>query len=214
MGLDAILVVNGVKAHPLMHAVQLNTLPVELRHLAAAPSSSPRPYDDLCAAVLACYRQTYRPLPGSREFHISPPSQGAVPAGSEPALDQGLSPPATTSCTSDSDTRASLPVPHHHDKVEDASTSTDLSNTRCVFSTASAHGPSGVPAICTSSPTSTAYDTSDTSGSTTATSPHALESAIGTDIVTPAIRPPIAEASPAMMFNEPAFSSTSTRSAS
>ncbi|KAH7951284.1 hypothetical protein HPB52_007245 [Rhipicephalus sanguineus] len=142
MQLDACLAVNGVTAQPLMQDILLDALPAELRHLSAASSSSPQPYDDLCAAVLARYGETYRPLPG----------------------------------------------------------------------TPSAHGPSDVPAICTSSPTSMAHDTSPTSGSTTATSPHALEPAIDTDIVTFAVRPPIAEASPAMS-NEPAFS-TSTLCAS
>ncbi|KAH7961498.1 hypothetical protein HPB52_009451 [Rhipicephalus sanguineus] len=134
MQLDAILALNGITAQPMMHAVLLQALPVELHHLAAATTSSPQPYDDLCAAVLARYGETYRPLPG----------------------------------------------------------------------TPSAHGPSDLPAICTSSPTSTAHDTSDTSGSTTATSPHALEPAIDTDIMNPAVRPPIAEASSAMS-NEPAL---------
>ncbi|KAH7956476.1 hypothetical protein HPB52_010044 [Rhipicephalus sanguineus] len=47
MRLDTILAVNGIKAQPMMHAVLLNGLPVELCHLAAASSSSPQPYDDL-----------------------------------------------------------------------------------------------------------------------------------------------------------------------
>ncbi|KAH7944407.1 hypothetical protein HPB52_019115 [Rhipicephalus sanguineus] len=45
-------------------------------------------------------------------------------------------------------------VPDHDDKVQDASTSTDLSNTRRVPSKLSAEGTSRVPAILTSSPTS------------------------------------------------------------
>ncbi|KAH7956887.1 hypothetical protein HPB52_013446 [Rhipicephalus sanguineus] len=143
MQLDACLAVNGVTAQPLMHDILLDALPAELRHLPAASSSSPQPYDDLCAAVLARYGETYHPLPGTREFRVSPPSKRAVPPGPQPSHD---------------------------------------------------------------------LDTSDTSGSTTATSPHALEPAIDTDIVTPAVRPPIAEASPAMS-NEPAFS-TSTLCAS
>ncbi|KAH7948421.1 hypothetical protein HPB52_022685 [Rhipicephalus sanguineus] len=53
MRLDAILAVNGLKAQSLMHAVLLNALPVELCQLATRSSSSPRAYDDLCAAVLA-----------------------------------------------------------------------------------------------------------------------------------------------------------------
>ncbi|KAH7939526.1 hypothetical protein HPB52_013519 [Rhipicephalus sanguineus] len=170
----------------MIHAVLLNTLPVELCHLAAESSSSPRPYDDLCAAVLACYGQTYRPLPGSREFQISPPSQGAA-------------------------TSASIPAPDHPpDEVQEVPAAIGHSTESSVFSTASARGPSDVPAICTSSPISMAHDSSATSGSTTATSPHALESTIDRDIVKPAIRSPIAEASPAMMSDEPVFPSTST----
>ncbi|KAH7971836.1 hypothetical protein HPB52_003459 [Rhipicephalus sanguineus] len=215
MRLDAILAVNGIKAQPMMHAVLLNALPVELCHLAAKSSSSPRPYDDLCAAVLACYGQTYRPLPGSRELQISPPSQGAGPIGPEPSLDQDFTSPATTPPTSRPATSASIPAPDHPpDDVQEVPAAIGHSTERSVFSTASAHGPSELPAICTSSPTSMAHDTSATSGSMTATSPHALESAIDRDIVTPAIRPPIAEASPAMMSDEPVFPSTSTLCAS
>ncbi|KAH7968966.1 hypothetical protein HPB52_013223 [Rhipicephalus sanguineus] len=113
MRLDAILAVNGIKAQPMMHAVLLNALPVELCHLAAESSSSPRPYDDLCAAVLACYGQTYRPLPGSRELQISPPSQGAGPIGPEPSLDQDFTSLATTPPTSRPATSASIPTPDH-----------------------------------------------------------------------------------------------------
>ncbi|KAH7962157.1 hypothetical protein HPB52_014659 [Rhipicephalus sanguineus] len=211
MRLDAILAVNGIKAQPMMHAVLLNALPVELCHLAAKSSSSPRPYDDLCAAVLACYGQTYRPLPGSRELQISPPSQGAGPIGPEPSLDQDFTSPATNPPTSRPATSASIPAPDHPpDEVQEVPAAIGHSTERSVFSTASAHGPSD--SICTSSPTSTVHDTSDKSGSTTATSPHALEPGIDTDIVTPAVRPPIAEASP-VMSNKPAFS-TSTLCAS
>ncbi|KAH7943152.1 hypothetical protein HPB52_005879 [Rhipicephalus sanguineus] len=211
--LDAILAVNGVTAQPLMHDILLGTLPAELRHLSAASSSSPQPYDDLCAAVLARYGETYRPLPGTREFRVSPPSTRAVPPGPQPSHDHDLPSPATTSPTSRPATSASIPAPDHPpDEVQEVPAAIGHSNERSVFSTASAHGPSDVPAICTSSPTSTAHDTSDTSGFTMATSPHALKPAIDTDIVTSAVRPPIAEASSAMS-NEPAFS-TSTLCAS
>ncbi|KAH7972763.1 hypothetical protein HPB52_016745 [Rhipicephalus sanguineus] len=186
MRLDAILAVNGIKAQPMMHAVLLNALPVELCHLAAKSSSSPRPYDDLCAA-------------------------GAGPIGPEPSLDQDFTSPATIPPTSRPATSASIPAPDHPpDEVQEVPAAIGHSTERSVFSTASAHGPSD--SICTSSPTSTVHDTSDTSGSTTATSPHALEPGIDTDIVTPAVRPPIAEASP-VMSNKPAFS-TSTLCAS
>ncbi|KAH7952565.1 hypothetical protein HPB52_024019 [Rhipicephalus sanguineus] len=215
MRLDAILAVNGIKVQPMMHAVPLNALPVELCHLAAESSSSPRPYDALCAAVLTCYGQTYRPPSGSREFQISPPSQGAVPTGPQPSLDQDLTSPATTPPTSRQATSASIPAPDHApDEVQEVPAAISHSTVSSVFSTASAHGPSDVPAICTSSPTSMAHDTSATSGSTTATSPHALEFAIDRDIVTPAIRPSVAEPSPAMMSDEPVFPSTSTMCAS
>ncbi|KAH7955750.1 hypothetical protein HPB52_003621 [Rhipicephalus sanguineus] len=61
--LDATLAMNGVTAQPLMHAVLLSVQPVELRHLAAASTARPQLYDDPCAAVLACYGETYRPPP-------------------------------------------------------------------------------------------------------------------------------------------------------
>ncbi|KAH7963598.1 hypothetical protein HPB52_021674 [Rhipicephalus sanguineus] len=215
MRLDAILAVNGIKAQPMMYAVLLNALPVELCHLAAESSSSPRPNDDLCAAVLACYGQTYRPLPGSREFQISSPSQGAVPTGPQPSLDKDLTFPATTPPTSRQVISASIPAPDHPpNEVQEVPAAIGHSTESSVFSTASAHGPSDVPAICTSSPTSMAHDTSCTSASTTATSAQALESAIDRDIVTPAIRPPIAEASRAMMSDEPVSPSTSALCAS
>ncbi|KAH7935156.1 hypothetical protein HPB52_004566 [Rhipicephalus sanguineus] len=211
MQLDACLAVNGVTAQPLMHDILLDALPAELRHLSATSSSSPQPYDDLCAAVLARYGETYRPLPGTREFRVSPPSTRAVPPGPQPSHDHDLPSPATTPPTSRQATSASIPAPNHPpDEVQEVPAATGHSTESSVFSTAWAHGPSDVPAICTSSPTSMAHDTSATSGSTTATSPHALESAIDRDIVTPAIRPPIAEASPAMMSDEPVFPSTST----
>ncbi|KAH7955849.1 hypothetical protein HPB52_004315 [Rhipicephalus sanguineus] len=213
MQLDACLAVNGVTAQPLMHNILLDALPDELRHLSAASSSSPQPYDDLCAAVLARYGATYRPLPGTREFRVSPPSTRAVPPGPQPSHDRDLPSPATTPPTSRQATSASIPAPDHPpDEVQEVPAAIGHSTESSVFSTASAHGPSDVPAICTPSPTSMAHDTSATSGSTTATSPHALEPAIDTDILTSAVRPPIAEASPAMS-NEPAFS-TSTLCAS
>ncbi|KAH7983000.1 hypothetical protein HPB52_008655 [Rhipicephalus sanguineus] len=213
MQLDACLAVNGVTAQPLMHDILLDALPAELRHLSAASSSSPQPYDDLCAAVLARYGETYRPLPGTREFRVSPPSTRAVPPGPQPSHDHDLPSPATTPPTSRQATSASIPAPDHPPhEAQEVPAAIGHSTESSVFLTAAAHGPSDVPANCTSSPTSMAHDTSATSGSTTATSPHALEPAIDTDIVTPAVRPPIAEASSAMS-NEPAFS-TSTLCAS
>ncbi|KAH7938728.1 hypothetical protein HPB52_000147 [Rhipicephalus sanguineus] len=153
--------------------------------------TSPQPYDDLCAAVLARYGETYCPLPGTREFRVSPPSTRAVPPGPQPSHDHDLPSPATTRPTSRQATCASIPAPNHPpDEVQEVPAAIGHSTERSVFSTASAHGPSDLPAICTSSPTSTAHDTSDTSGSTTATSPLALEPAIDTDIGTSAVRPP------------------------
>ncbi|KAH7963487.1 hypothetical protein HPB52_021254 [Rhipicephalus sanguineus] len=206
MRLDAVLALNGITAQPTMHAVLLQALPVELHNLAAATTSSPQPYDDLCAAVLARYGETYRPLPGTPRV---------VPPGPQPSHDHDLPSPATTPPTSRPATSASIPAPDHPpDEVQEVPAAIGHSTESSVFSTASAHGPSDVPASCTSSPTSMAHDTSATSGSTTATSPHALESAIDRDIVTPAIRPPITEASPAMMSDESVFPSTSTLCAS
>ncbi|KAH7943875.1 hypothetical protein HPB52_012058 [Rhipicephalus sanguineus] len=72
--LDAILTLNGVAAQPPMHDILLDALPIELRHLAAASSSSTQPYEDLCAAVLAGYGQTCQPLPARLEFQASPPN--------------------------------------------------------------------------------------------------------------------------------------------
>ncbi|KAH7976723.1 hypothetical protein HPB52_018653 [Rhipicephalus sanguineus] len=191
MQLDACLAVNGVTAQPLMHEILVDALPAELSHLFAASSSSPQPYDDLCAAVLACYGETYRPLPGTREFRLSPPSTRAVPPGPQPSHDHDLPSPVTTPPTSRQATSASIPAPDHPpDEVQEVPAAIGHSTESSVFSTASAHGPSDVPVICTSSPTSMAHDTSATAGSTTATSPHALESAIDRDFVTPVIRPP------------------------
>ncbi|KAH7948445.1 hypothetical protein HPB52_022935 [Rhipicephalus sanguineus] len=142
----------------------------------------PQPYDDLCAAVLARYGETYRPLPGTREFRVSPPSTRAVPPGPQHSHDHDLPSPATTPPTSRQATSASIPVRDHPpDEVQEVPAAIGHSTESSVFSTASAHGPSDVPASCTSSPTSMAHDTSATSGSTTATSPHALESTIDRD---------------------------------
>ncbi|KAH7976906.1 hypothetical protein HPB52_021483 [Rhipicephalus sanguineus] len=225
MQLDACLAVNGVTAQPLMHDILLHALPVELHHLAAATTSSPQPYDDLCAAVLARYGETYRPLPGTREFRVSPPPARAVPPGPQPSHDRDLPSPATSLSTSRPATSAVIPAPDDPpDDVQDptpevpapddVAAAIDRSATSRVSSTPSADDPSGMPAIRPSSLSSPALDTSLTSASTLAALPHALESAIDRDIVTSAIRPPIAEASPAMMSNEPVFPSTSTLCAS
>ncbi|KAH7981936.1 hypothetical protein HPB52_001905 [Rhipicephalus sanguineus] len=81
-------------------------------------------------------------------------------------------------------------VPAH----DDAAAAIDQSATRCVSSTSSADGPSGMPAIGPSSLSSPAFDTSLTSASTLATLPHDLEA--DTDNLSPAVRPSLAEVSP------------------
>ncbi|KAH8037505.1 hypothetical protein HPB51_011654 [Rhipicephalus microplus] len=78
MQLDAVLAVNGITDQLLMHAILLDALPVELRHLAATSSTSPQPYDSLCTAVLARSGNTYRPLPFTRTRQVSPASQSKV----------------------------------------------------------------------------------------------------------------------------------------
>ncbi|KAH7955554.1 hypothetical protein HPB52_001281 [Rhipicephalus sanguineus] len=171
---DATLALNGVTAQPLMQAVLLNPLPAELRHLDAALTSSPQPYDDLCAAVLACYGHTYRPLRWNCEFQNFPPSQSVVSAGPQPSLDHNDTSLIMTTSTSVAATAASIPELDHHNNTGDASTSTHLSNTRCIPSKLLAKVSSRVPAICTPSPTSTARDTAVTSDSMMVTMPHAL----------------------------------------
>ncbi|KAH7983550.1 hypothetical protein HPB52_012535 [Rhipicephalus sanguineus] len=205
MQLDAILALNGITAQPMMHAVLLQALPVELHHLAAATTSSPQPYDDLCAAVLARYGETYRPLPGTREFRVSPPPTRAVPPGPQPSYDRDLPSPATSLSTSRPATSAVVPAPNDPpDDVQDptpevpapddVAAANDQSATRCVSSTPSADGPSAMPTIRPSSLSSPAHDTSLTSASTLATLPPELEA--DTDNLSPTVRPSLAEVSP------------------
>ncbi|KAH7955826.1 hypothetical protein HPB52_004070 [Rhipicephalus sanguineus] len=220
--LDACLAVNGVTAQPLMHDILLDALPAELRHLSAASSSSPQPYDDLCAAVLARYGETYRPLPGTRELRVSPPPTRAVPPGSQPSHDHDLPSPATSLSTSRPATSAAVPAPDDQpDDVQvptpelpgpdDVPAAIDQSATRCVSSTSSADGPSGMPAIRPSSLSSPAHDTSLTSASTLATLPPELEA--DTDNLSPTVRPSLAEVSPSTV-PEHDFSPTSKLCAS
>ncbi|KAH7986549.1 hypothetical protein HPB52_024877 [Rhipicephalus sanguineus] len=126
--LDACLAVNGVTSQPLMHDM-LDALPAELRHLSAASSSSPQPYDDLCAAVLARYGETYRPLPGT-----------PVPAPDDPPGDVQVPTPEVSA-------------------PDVVAAAIHQSPTRCVASTPSADGPPGMPAIRPSSLSSPAHDT-------------------------------------------------------
>ncbi|KAH7944523.1 hypothetical protein HPB52_021055 [Rhipicephalus sanguineus] len=100
MQLDTILTLNGVAAQPPMHDILLDALPIELRHLAAASSSSTQPYEDLCAAVLAGYGETCQPLPARLEFQASPPTLRVVPTGPWPSPAQDLTPPTTAPSTS------------------------------------------------------------------------------------------------------------------
>ncbi|KAH7968438.1 hypothetical protein HPB52_008417 [Rhipicephalus sanguineus] len=203
--LDACLAVNGVTAQPLMHDILLDALPAELRHLSAASSSSPQPYDDLCAAVLARYGETYRPLPGTREFRVSPPATRAVPLGPQPSHDRDLPSPATSLSTSRPATSAAVRAPDDPpDDVQDptpevpvpddVAAAIDQSATRCISSTPSADGSSGMPAIRPSSLSSPPHDTFLTSASTLATLPHDLQA--DTDNLSPAVRPSLAEVSP------------------
>ncbi|KAH7981803.1 hypothetical protein HPB52_001113 [Rhipicephalus sanguineus] len=211
MQLDATLAVNGVTTQPLMHDILLDALPAELRHLSAASSSSPQPYDDICAAVLARFGETYRPLPGTREFQVSPPTR-AVPPGPQPSHDGELLSPAMSLSRSRPATSAAVPAPDHPpDEVQNVAAAFNQSATRCIPSPPSADGPPGMPANRTSSPTSTARDTAEPSDSTTAT----LQPALGldTDIAPSAIRSPIVADSPSSSIGHH-VSTTSTLCAS
>ncbi|KAH7943352.1 hypothetical protein HPB52_007152 [Rhipicephalus sanguineus] len=177
MQLDVILVLNGVIAQLLRQAVLLHALPVQRRHLAAASISSPQPYDGHCVVVLACHGETYHALRASSQFQALPPAQRAVPTGPWPSLAQGPTPPDTSPSTFRTATSASIRARPPLDEVQDVA--------------AAIYQSRGVPAICKSSPVSTAPRTCCASGSTTATSPHALESARATDTVSPAVSPPI-----------------------
>ncbi|KAH7943941.1 hypothetical protein HPB52_013717 [Rhipicephalus sanguineus] len=85
--LEAIIMLNGVTTQTVMHALLLNAIPVELLHLAVASTSNQRPYDNLCAAVPACYGDAYYPPRWSgRKQPVSPSSRQAVPASPLPSL--------------------------------------------------------------------------------------------------------------------------------
>ncbi|KAH7951419.1 hypothetical protein HPB52_008923 [Rhipicephalus sanguineus] len=130
MQLDACLAVNSVTAQPLMHDILLDALPAELRHLSAASSSSPQPYDDLCAAVLARYGELYRPLPGTLEFRVSPPPTRAVPPGPQPSHVRDLPSPAMSLSSSRPATSAAVPAPGHPpDEVPNVAADLDQSAT-------------------------------------------------------------------------------------
>ncbi|KAH7982435.1 hypothetical protein HPB52_005051 [Rhipicephalus sanguineus] len=182
MQLDAVLALNGITAQPMMHAALFQALPVELHHLAAATTSSPQPYDDLCAAVLARYGETYRPLPGTREFRFplrqrdryhparSPPMTATYLPGY--VLFQPLvRPPAqrfprrTTSPTMFQVPTPEVPAPEVP-APDDVPAAIDQSATRCVFlrrPRPTVH--QACPAIRPSSLSSPAHDTALTSAS-------------------------------------------------
>nr|XP_037276032.1 putative protein TPRXL [Rhipicephalus microplus] len=130
---------------------------------------------------------------------VSTASQRALPTSPQPSIDRDRATPATTPPTSDPVARKSKSAPEHDDQVDDAPTSTGFSTERGVPLEPANAGLSLVPATCTSSSTP---DNSGRSVFTTATSPHALEPAATTDIVVPAIRPPIAEASPSTVSED------------
>ncbi|XP_037505321.1 uncharacterized protein LOC119381617 [Rhipicephalus sanguineus] len=110
-------------------------------------------------------------------------------------------------------TSAAVPAPDHPpDEVPNVAAALDQSATRCVPSPPSADGPSGMPAICPSAPTSTARDTSEPSDSTTATLQHALKS--DTDMAPSAIRSSTVEDSPSSSIDHHHVSTTSTLCAS
>ncbi|KAH7972918.1 hypothetical protein HPB52_018762 [Rhipicephalus sanguineus] len=220
--LVACLAVNGVTAQPLMHDILLDALPAVLRQLSTASSSSPQPYDDLCAAVLARYGETYRPLPGTREFRVSPPPTRAAPPGPHSSHDRDLPSPARSLSTSRPATSAAVPAPDDPpDDVQiptpevpapdDVAAAIEQSAPRYVSSTPSADGPSAMPAIRPSSLSSPALVTSLTSASTLATLPQDLEA--DTDNLSPAVRPSLAEVSP-LAVSEHSLSPTSKLCAS
>ncbi|KAH7950840.1 hypothetical protein HPB52_002295 [Rhipicephalus sanguineus] len=179
----------------------------------SSASGDPQPYDDLCPAVLARYGEIYRPLPGTREFQVSPPPKRAVPPSPHPSHDRDLPSPAMSLSRSRPATSAAVPAPDQPpNEVPNDAATFNRSTTRCVPSPPSADGPSGMPAIRTSSPTSTARDTSEPSDSTTVTLQHALES--DTDIASSTIRSPIVEDSPSSSIDHHYVSTISTQCAS
>ncbi|KAH7984023.1 hypothetical protein HPB52_016265 [Rhipicephalus sanguineus] len=66
MHLDAVIVLNGVAAQPLVRAILLEGLPVELHPLAATSTSS---RDLQCGTGLL--RETYLPLPANHDLQVN-----------------------------------------------------------------------------------------------------------------------------------------------
>ncbi|KAH7957524.1 hypothetical protein HPB52_019769 [Rhipicephalus sanguineus] len=181
-----------------------------------------QPYDDLCAAVLALYGGRTPAYRRTREVPVSHPPTRAVPPGPQPSHDRDLPSPATSLSTSRPATSAVVPAPDDpRDDVQnptpevpppdDVAAAIDQSATRCISSTPSADGPSGMAAIRPSSLASPAHDTSLTTASTLATLPHDLEA--DTDNLSPAVRPSLAEVSPSTVSKHD-FSPTSKLCAS
>ncbi|KAH7984165.1 hypothetical protein HPB52_017628 [Rhipicephalus sanguineus] len=186
MQLDACLAVNGVTAQPLMQDILLDALPAEL------------PRSHRTTSALRCWLATAR-----RTARYRGPV--TVPPGPPPSHDRDLPSPATSLSTSRPATSAVVPAPDDQpDDVQvptpevpapdDVLAAIDQSATRCVSSTTSADGPSGMPAIRPSPLSSPAHDTSLTSASTLATLPPELEA--DTDNLSPTVRPSLAEVLP------------------
>ncbi|KAH7972861.1 hypothetical protein HPB52_018102 [Rhipicephalus sanguineus] len=160
-----------------MHDILLDALPAELRHMSAASSSSPQPYDDLCAAVLARYGETtarYRgpvssgfPLRQRERYH--PARSPPIPTTYLPRL--RLYAPLVRPPAHWFPRRTTRPTMFRIPRPTTLLLPIDQSATRCVSSTTSADGPSGMPAIRPSSLASPARDTSLTTASTLAALP-------------------------------------------
>ncbi|KAH7938606.1 hypothetical protein HPB51_028876 [Rhipicephalus microplus] len=197
--LDAVLAVNGITDQLLMHAIFLDSLPVELRHLAATLSTSPQPYDALCTAVLARSGNTYRPLPFTRTRQVSPASQSKVRTGPQPSIDRYLGTPASTTSTPDPVAETSTPAPDHDREVEDSPTATDLPSERYIPSEPPCRASSHVPATCTFSTKATARDTVALAVSATTSSDVSASSSpqllVSSSTVPPAAPPPATGAS-------------------
>ncbi|KAH8030541.1 hypothetical protein HPB51_008186 [Rhipicephalus microplus] len=216
MQLDAVLAVNGITDQLLMHAILLDALPVELRHLAATSSTSPQPYDALCTAVLARSGNTYRPLPFTRTRHVSPASQSKVRTGPQPSIDRYLGTPASTTSTPDPVAETSTPAPDHDREVENSPTATDLPSERYIPSEPPCRASSHVPATCTFSKKVTARDTEALAVSATTSSDVSASSSpqllVSSSTVPPAAPPPATGASNGLPGASPHSTRTSPAS--
>ncbi|KAH7957898.1 hypothetical protein HPB51_028116 [Rhipicephalus microplus] len=199
MQLDAVLTVNGITDQLLMHAILLDDLPVELRHLADTSSISPQPYDALCTAVLARSGNTYRPLPFTCTRQVSPASQSKVRSGPQPSIDRYLGTLASSTSTRDPVAETSTPAADHDREVEDSPTATDLPSERNIPSEPQCRASSHVPATCTFSTKATARDTVALAVSATTSSDVSASSSpqllVSSSAVPPAAPPPATGAS-------------------